>query len=113
MAESIIDFKPDADTTFRRRRLGVLVGGALVLAAIAVAGEPVADGVADVFNGSDGCSDTTTTYPVQDGDTLFDVGQRVPGDADMREVVDALLEDNGFETVPARLPAVVVGPVEC
>lgn len=90
---------PDRSAQFRRRRLGVLVGAAAALVALAV--------LVDVLAGSAGSRPapeigtdrlgpiTEDVYVVQPGDTLWSIAERVAPDQDPRPVVDELREING------------------
>ena len=77
--------------TFRRRRLGALVG---VVAVVFVAGR------AGAVLGSDPLiapehGPSVTRYVVHSGDTLWSAAHHLAPDADPREVVDALTDARG------------------
>ena len=80
-----------SSATFRRRRLGVLVGLAAVVfvagrAGAALGSEPLA---------APGRGPSVTRYVVHGGDTLWSAAHHLAPDADPREVVDALIEARG------------------
>ena len=77
--------------TFRRRRLGVLVGLAAV---VFVAGRAGAVLGSDSLS-APGHGPSVTRYVVHSGDTLWSAAHRMAPDADPREVVDALTDARG------------------
>lgn len=87
---------PDRATRYRRRRLGALVGVAVVSAAVLALVDLVA-------TGSTGVSDPPTeleasgpivddVYVVQQGDTLWSIAERVAPGTDPRQIVAELRE---------------------
>lgn len=77
--------------TFRRRRLGALVGVAAVVFMAGRAGAALgSDSLA-----APGRGPSVTRYVVHGGDTLWSAAHRLAPDADPREVVDALIDARG------------------
>jgi nucleoid-associated protein YgaU len=77
--------------TFRRRRLGVLVGVAAVVILAGRAGAALgSDSLA-----APGRGPSVTRYVVHSGDTLWSAAHHLAPEADPREVVDALVDARG------------------
>jgi len=77
--------------TFRRRRLGALVGVAAVVFLAGRAGAALgSDTLAAPERGP-----SVTRYVVHSGDTLWSAAQHLAPGADPREVVDALIDARG------------------
>ena len=79
------------DVVYRRRRLLVL-GAALVLAALVLAAVTSLQANASRFDGEPAA---TVTYVVEPGDTVWSIAEALAPDADPRPVVDAIVEANG------------------
>lgn len=77
--------------TFRRRRLGVLVG---LVAAVIIAGQAGA-ALGGESLAAPGRAPSVTRYVVQSGDSLWTVAQELAPDRDPREVVNALVNARG------------------
>jgi LysM domain len=95
---------PDRATRWRRRRLAVLVGGALLTLAAVGAAQVVgpllgSSGDPSPATASSGSSPPVAgeVYVVQPGDTLWTVAAAVAPDRDPRPVVDRLREANHLD----------------
>jgi Tfp pilus assembly protein FimV len=79
------------DVVYRRRRLLVL-GAALVLAALVLAAVTSLQATASRFAGEPAA---TVTYVVEPGDTVWSIAESLAPDADPRPFVDEIVEANG------------------
>ena len=79
------------DVVYRRRRLLVL-GVALVLAALLLAAMSSLQADASRFAGEPAA---TVTYVVEPGDTVWSIAESLAPDADPRPLVDVIVEANG------------------
>ena len=77
--------------TFRRRRLGALVGVAAVVLMAGRAGAALGSNTL----AAPGRGPSVTRYVVHSGDTLWSAAHHLAPDADPREVVDALTDARG------------------
>lgn len=79
------------EATYRRRRLLVL-GAALVLAALVLAAVSSLQLAPPSFDGEPAA---TVTYVVEPGDTVWSIAAALAPDADPRPLVDEIVEANG------------------